>query len=79
MRLQRTVMRQANRRWIGREVRMLVDEIDGRTAVGRASMDAPEIDNRIVAIAPRRLKAGSFARVRITAADSYEMIGEITR
>ena len=46
MRLQRTVMRQANRRWIGREVRMLVDEIDGRTAVGRASMGVRIMDLR---------------------------------
>ncbi len=79
MKVQRAIMKKANRSWIGREVRMLVDEIDGRAAIGRASMDAPEIDNRIVALAPRRLRTGDFARVRITAADSYEFTGEILR
>ena len=76
MELQKKIMKKANRSWIGREVRMLVDDVDGRSAVGRAMMDAPEIDNRILLPRAKKLKPGKFCRVRITGADSYEYIAE---
>ncbi len=76
MDLQQKIMKQANRKWIGREVRMLVDDVDDGMAVGRAMMDAPEIDNRILLPRAKRLKPGQFCRVRITGADSYEFTAE---
>ena len=74
--LQKKIMRKVNRNWIGREVRMLVDDVDGRVAVGRAMMDAPEIDNRILLLHAKRLRPGQFCPVRITGADSYEFTAE---
>ena len=74
--LQKKIMRKVNRNWIGREVRMLVDDVDGRVAVGRAMMDAPEIANRILLLHAKRLRPGQFCPVRITGADSYEFTAE---
>ena len=77
MALQKRVMKRANRSWIGREVRMLIDEVDHGRAIGRAMMDAPEIDNRIVLERAGRRKPGTFCRVRITDADSYGYSAEL--
>ncbi|MGE4302395.1 MAG: 30S ribosomal protein S12 methylthiotransferase RimO, partial [Victivallaceae bacterium] len=76
MEIQQKIMKKANRQWVGREVRMLVDDVDGGVAVGRAMMDAPEIDNRILLPRAKRLKPGQFCQVRITGADSYEFTAE---
>ena len=77
MALQKRIMKKANRNWIGREVRMLIDDVDGNCAIGRAMMDAPEIDNRIVLERAGRKKPGTFCRVRITDADSYGYSAEL--
>ncbi|MDR0932639.1 MAG: 30S ribosomal protein S12 methylthiotransferase RimO [Victivallales bacterium] len=76
MTLQKKIMKKANRDWIGREVCMLIDEVDGKVAIGRSMMDAPEIDNRIFLPNAKKIKVGNFCRVRITDADSYEYIAE---
>ena len=47
MKQQCAIMRRANRRMIGRELRVLVDDVSGTTASGRSWQDAPEIDNTI--------------------------------
>ena len=77
MALQKRIMKKANRNWIGREVRMLIDDVDCNCAIGRAMMDAPEIDNRIVLERAGRKKPGTFCRVRITDADSYGYSAEL--
>lgn len=79
MRQQKTIMKNANRKWVGREVTVLIDDVDAGTAVGRAMMDAPEIDNVIILPKAKRLKPGQFCRVRIIEADSYEYTGELCR
>ncbi len=80
MRIQKNIMKKANRAWIGREVTVLVDAVDNGFAQGRAMMDAPEIDNCILFPAPgRKVKEGTFCQVRITDADSYEFTGEIVK
>ena len=56
---------------------MLIDEVDHGRAIGRAMMDAPEIDNRIVLERAGRRKPGTFCRVRITDADSYGYSAEL--
>lgn len=77
MSLQKRIMKRANRNWIGREVRMLIDAVDGHVAVGRAMMDAPEIDDRILLPHANQLKPGQFCRVRITWANSREFLAEV--
>ena len=80
MRIQKNIMKKANQAWIGREVTVLVDAVDNGFAQGRGMMDAPEIDNAIVFPAPgRKVKEGTFCRVRITDADSYEFTGELVK
>ncbi|MBL8535451.1 MAG: 30S ribosomal protein S12 methylthiotransferase RimO [Betaproteobacteria bacterium] len=58
---------------VGTEMTVLVDAVDRRQALARSSADAPEIDGVVVVSPAKGLKAGEFARVRITGADTHDL------
>ncbi|HWI15061.1 MAG TPA: TRAM domain-containing protein, partial [Burkholderiales bacterium] len=62
-------------RKIGRELDVLIDEASPSTAVGRTQGDAPEIDGVVRINHAGELRAGEFARVRITGADAHDLEG----
>ena len=61
---------------IGREIEVLVDEVDEEGAVARSWADAPEIDGSVFIDAPQ-LQPGDKVRVRIVDADEYDMWAEL--
>jgi ribosomal protein S12 methylthiotransferase len=61
---------------VGRTLDVLVDGIEDGTAVARTMGDAPEIDGTVRIANSKGLRAGEFARVRISAADTYDLIAE---
>jgi len=63
---------------VGRTLEVLVDESTGRgRAEGRTSADAPEIDGTVRLKGAKGVKAGDMVRARITAADAYDLEGEV--
>ena len=58
---------------IGQEELVLVDSIKGNTAQARSRGDAPEIDGLVRIQRGGKLAIGEFARVKITAADDYDL------
>jgi ribosomal protein S12 methylthiotransferase len=60
---------------VGRTLDVLVDAVDGATAVARSCADAPEIDGVVHVDDGAHLAPGQFARVRITAADAHDLRG----
>jgi ribosomal protein S12 methylthiotransferase len=58
---------------IGREETVLVDAIEGNTAIARSRGDAPEIDGVVRVTRGGHLVVGDFAKVRITGADAYDL------
>ena len=58
---------------VGREETVLVDGIEGGTAIARSRGDAPEIDGVVRVKKGAKLAIGEFARVRITGADAYDL------
>ena len=58
---------------VGTEMTVLVDAVDRKQAFARSSADAPEIDGVVVVSPVKGLKAGEFARVRITGADTHDL------
>jgi ribosomal protein S12 methylthiotransferase len=60
---------------VGRTLKVLIDQIDGDTAVARSSADAPEIDGLVHVRGAKRLKPGEFVRVHITRADEHDLWG----
>jgi ribosomal protein S12 methylthiotransferase len=60
---------------VGRTLNVLVDQIEGDTAIARSSADAPEIDGLVKVRGAKRFKPGEFASVRITRADEHDLWG----
>ena len=78
MALQREISLQLNLERIGREERVIIDSKQGDYYVARSQYDSPEVDQEILIEANgKRLLRGSFHTVRITAAEEYDLYGEI--
>ena len=62
---------------VGQTITVLVDEVGENGALARSAADAPEIDGLVRIEAGRALKAGEFARVRITRATQHDLCAEV--
>ncbi len=60
-------------RRIGTEITVLVDAVEPGLGIARSMADAPEIDGVVRVTGARGLKAGEFARVRVTSADTHDL------
>lgn len=76
MELQQGISTARLARKVGREIDVLIDEVDEDGAVGRSSADAPEIDGCVYVSSDKPLKAGDMVRVRITDSDEYDLWGD---
>lgn len=61
---------------VGKEIEVLIDEVDEDGAIGRSSADAPEIDGCVYVDSQTTLKPGDKARVRVTDSDEYDLWAE---
>lgn len=61
---------------IGREMTVLVDDIDQGEAIARSEGDAPEIDGLVIIPDGEGLEPGDFVRVRITDCDVHDLYAE---
>ncbi len=64
-------------RKIGREIAVLVDRVEDDVALARSSADAPEIDGVVRIAAGGVLHPGQVVRVRVTAADDYDLDAQL--
>ena len=63
---------------VGSIERVIIDERRGDYYVGRSQYDSPEVDQEIfIPVGGKRLYRGRFYNVRITKADSFDMIAEL--
>jgi ribosomal protein S12 methylthiotransferase len=62
--------------WVGRELDVLIDEIDEAGAIGRSYADAPEIDGAVILEGETGLKPGDMVRARIVDSDPYDLWAE---
>lgn len=75
MAVQQEVSASLNEKLIGRELRVLVDRVEGDYFVARSEYDSPDVDNEIL-INAEYLKIGEFSRVKITGATDYDLFAE---
>jgi len=71
--LQHDISLNRNESFIGKTIKVLVDESEKNIGVGRTEFDSPEIDN-IVNI-KGNVSKGSFVNIKIDSANEYELIG----
>lgn len=77
MALQQNFSRAKNRKFIGRELDVLIEGVGDGVSIGRSYRDAPEVDG--VVIVQRELPIREFARVKIRKAVEYDLVGEVGR
>ena len=58
---------------VGRTLTVLIDGVEGDTAIARSAADAPEIDGIVRIRNARQLIAGTFVSVRITGAAEHDL------
>ncbi len=78
MRLQQKISAGNNLKFLDKKLKTLIDEedpADPEQFVGRAQMDAPEVDG-VIYVRGSNVKTGEFADVRITGTMEYDLIGE---
>jgi ribosomal protein S12 methylthiotransferase len=76
MEVQQTLAFEWGQRQVGRELEAIIDGADPEVPghyVGRTHADAPEIDG-LVRVKAKKLHAGDLVRVKVTAADGYDLI-----
>ncbi|AUL99461.1 ribosomal protein S12 methylthiotransferase [Rhodocyclaceae bacterium] len=61
---------------IGREMTVLVDDVDDQGVLARSPGDAPEIDGLVIIPNGEGLAPGDFVRVRITDCDVHDLYAE---
>jgi ribosomal protein S12 methylthiotransferase len=61
---------------IGKEIEVLIDEVDEQGFVGRSFFDAPEIDGNVFVESDRDLKPGDKVMCRVIDADEYDLWAE---
>jgi ribosomal protein S12 methylthiotransferase len=77
MHKQAQISAQRLQRFVGREMRVLVDAVGKDALIGRSASDAPEIDG-IVAIEPdkrKKVQVGQFVQVLINDANEHDLGG----
>ena len=68
MALQKEIAGNVSKRYVGRTIRVLVEE----PGVARGEADAPDIDGRVYV--PRELPVGEFIDVEITGYQDYDLL-----
>ncbi|MFA4983830.1 MAG: MiaB/RimO family radical SAM methylthiotransferase [Candidatus Omnitrophota bacterium] len=78
MSLQQEISSGLNREFLGKIIKVLIDEKDSDGIyLGRSQYDAPEVDGLVYVRSRKPLRAGDFADVRITDTLEYDLTGEV--
>ncbi len=79
METQQAISEEILRSRIGREITVLVDEIDAENdeAIARSPWDAPEIDGNVFIPGATHLKPGDMVKVKITDAEEYDLVADL--
>ena len=79
MEIQREISLKKNMERVGKTIRVLFDKKEGGNFIGRTQYDSPEVDNEVLVDAKKNyLRLGDFARIKITEATEYDLIGVIS-
>ena len=77
MEIQKDISLRKNQSFVGKELKVLVDAIEGDFYIGRSFRDAPEVDGEIlINKKDNELNVGEFYNVLITDFDEYDLFSE---
>lgn len=66
-----------NEKLVGKTIEVLCEDYDvvSEAYYGRSYMDAPEIDGKVFFTSDKKIKPGSFVKIKIDSAEDYDLIG----
>lgn len=74
MALQSDISFELNQRYVGKELKVLIDRVEGPYYHGRTEFDSPEVDNEVlISKADHFVRVGDFVTVRIDSASHYDL------
>ena len=76
MSVQQDISREVNAKFMGKDMRILIEEKDNGVYLGRSQFDAPEVDGIVYVKSQKMLKAGDIVQVKITDTMEYDLMGE---
>jgi ribosomal protein S12 methylthiotransferase len=71
MRAQQSISLAKNREWVGRRLKVLVDDVQKGWSIGRSHRDAPEIDGLV--FVEGRHEPGTFVETEVIQAEPYDL------
>ncbi len=78
MELQREISLNKNESFVGKELKVLVEAVEGDFYIGRSYRDAPEVDGEIlIHKANTKLKLGEFCSVKVVDFDEYDLYANV--
>lgn len=77
MELQAKISYENNQNLVGKELSVIIDEIEDKIAYGRTEKDAPEVDNLVIVHTNKKLEQGEFYKVEVVDALEFDLIGQI--
>ena len=78
MAAQQPISRVRNEHRVGQQVDVLIEGMEGGRVYGRSYAEAPDVDGKIYLEHAGALTPGSYVKARLTRAEEYDMIGELT-
>jgi len=78
MELQREISLNKNKQLLGKEVRVLIDRIEGDNYIGRTERDTPEVDGEVlINIKEGKISVGHFYYIEIVDYNDYDLYGNL--
>ncbi|MBN2831452.1 MAG: MiaB/RimO family radical SAM methylthiotransferase [Candidatus Omnitrophica bacterium] len=77
MSCQQEISKQVNSGFIGKELKILIDECAEGSYLGRAQFDAPEVDGLAYVRSKIKLMPGDFVNLKVTDTLEYDLVGEV--
>ena len=80
MEIQSQISWELNQQKISKEFRVVIDRKEGSYFVGRTEFDSPDVDNEVLINAEEGyLRTGEFFKVKITAAEDFDLYAEVVK
>ena len=73
--IQHDISLEKNESFIGKTLKVLIDDVGEEVSIGRTEYDSPEIDN--IVHVKGTTKKGTFVQVEIEKVNEYELIGNV--
>ena len=58
---------------VGKQMRVIIDRLEGDYYIGRTEFDSPEVDPEVLIETRSEMKTGEFYEVEITGFDEYDL------